>query len=153
MSHAAANANAYLRTKVLTASPEELRLMLLDGAVKFLRQGRDGLERKDHEAAYDGFSKCRNIVLELINSVRPEVAPELCSRVTGLYTFIYTRLVEAGFERDIAKTDKIIEMLEYERETWMLTMQKAAQERQSAGPAETAAAPTPGQPRPLCVQA
>lgn len=148
MSQAATNANAYLRTKVLTASPEELRLMLLDGAVKFLRQGRDGLARKDHEAAYDGFSKCRNIVLELINSVRPEVAPELCSRVTSLYTFIYTRLVEAGFERDLAKTDKVIEMLEFERETWVLTMQKAAQERQ------TAAAPTPaGQPRPLCVQA
>lgn len=148
MSQAATNANAYLRTKVLTASPEELRLMLLDGAVKFLRQGRDGLARKDHEAAYDGFSKCRNIVLELINSVRPEVAPELCSRVTSLYTFIYTRLVEAGFERDLDKTDKVIELLEFERETWVLTMQKAAQER------NTVAAPTPaGQPRPLCVQA
>ena len=27
--------NAYLRTKVMTASPEELRLMLLDGAIRF----------------------------------------------------------------------------------------------------------------------
>ncbi len=150
MTATANTANAYLRTKVLTASPEELRLMLLDGAIKFLRQGRDGLERKDHEASYDGFSKCRNILLELMNSVRPDIAPELCSRVTGLYTFMYTRLVEAGFERDLAKADKVLEMLEFERETWVLAMRKAAEERQSPG----AAAPAePSRPNaPLCVQ-
>ncbi|MEO1059304.1 MAG: flagellar export chaperone FliS, partial [Actinomycetota bacterium] len=31
--------NPYLKTKVMTASPEELRLMLYDGALKFCRQG------------------------------------------------------------------------------------------------------------------
>ncbi|MBX3403451.1 MAG: flagellar export chaperone FliS [Phycisphaeraceae bacterium] len=150
MTAAVNNANAYLRTKVLTASPEELRLMLLEGAIKFLRQGRDGLERKDHEASFDGFSKCRNIVLELMNSVRPDIAPDLCGRVTSLYTFIYTKLVEAGFERDLVKADKVIEMLEFERETWALAMQKAAEERQSPGAASTEPARAPAAP--LCVQ-
>lgn len=148
MTAAVNNANAYLRTKVLTASPEELRLMLLDGAIKFLRQGRDGLERKDHEAAFDGFSKCRNIILELMNSVRPEIAPDLCNRVTSLYTFMYTRLVEASFERDLAKADKVIEMLEYERETWALAMQKAAEERRTPGSVSR----DPARTAPLCVQ-
>lgn len=150
MTATANTANAYLRTKVLTASPEELRLMLLDGAIKFLRQGRDGLERKDHEASYDGLSKCRNILLELMNSVRPDIAPELCSRVTGLYTFMYTRLVEAGFERDVSKADKVLEMLEFERETWVLAMRKAAEERQSPGAAAPAEGSRPNAP--LCVQ-
>jgi flagellar protein FliS len=150
MTATANTANAYLRTKVLTASPEELRLMLLDGAIKFLRQGRDGLERKDHEASYDGLSKCRNILLELMNSVRPDIAPELCSRVTGLYTFMYTRLVEAGFERDVSKADKVLEMLEFERETWVLAMRKAAEERQSPGAASPAEGSRPNAP--LCVQ-
>ena len=36
--------NEYLRTRVLTASPEELRLMLLDGALKYAMQAREGLE-------------------------------------------------------------------------------------------------------------
>ena len=39
--------NAYLRTKVMTASPAELRLMLLDGAIKFANQAREGLQAKD----------------------------------------------------------------------------------------------------------
>lgn len=148
MTQTNATANAYLRTKVMTAGPEELRLMLLDGAIKFLRQGREGIERKDWEAVFDGFSKCRNIVLELMNSMRPEIDPDLCARVTSLYTFIYTQLVEAGFDKNLAQTDKILGMLEYERETWVLAMQRAATDRGQATEAVAAAAPAAtGAPR------
>lgn len=128
------SATAYLRTKVLTASPEELRLMLLDGAIKFARQGRDGLEKKDHEAVYAGFTKCRNIILELMNSVRADAAPDLKQRINGVYTFMYLHLTEASFEKDSAKADKVIELLEYERETWVLAMQKVAEERATSAP-------------------
>jgi flagellar protein FliS len=127
----------------MTAGPEELRLMLLDGAIKFLRQGREGIDRKDWEAVFDGFSKCRNIVLELLNSMRPDIDPDLCARVTSLYTFLFTQLVEAGFEKDIVKTDKILGMLEYERETWVLAMQRAAEERGQTADAATIAANAP----------
>ena len=41
---AAAN---YLRTKVLTATPEQLQLMLYDGAIRFTEQARAALEKKD----------------------------------------------------------------------------------------------------------
>lgn len=149
--------NAYLRTRVLTASPEQLRLMLLEGAIRFLRQGRDGLARKDFEASFEGMSKARNILIELMNSMRPEVAPELCSRVHGLYVFIYQTVVEAGMEKSIAKADKAIEMLEFERETWVLTMEKAAAERRGGkvAAAEAPIATEPGPSRlhqPLSVQ-
>jgi flagellar secretion chaperone FliS len=123
------DASAYLRTKVLTASPEELRLLLLDGAIKFLRQGRAGMESKDYEAMFTGITKCRNIVLELINTTKPDPDRELYARVTGLYTFMYTTLVEANMERDMAKCDKVIELLEYERETWTMLMGKLAHEK------------------------
>jgi flagellar protein FliS len=129
MTQTNATANAYLRTKVLTANPEELRLLLLDGSIKFLRQGIEGLAQRDWEAVFDGFSKCRNIVLELINSMKPEIDPELCSRVTSLYTFLYTQLVEAGFDKDAPKAEKVLSILEYERETWVLAMERAAEER------------------------
>ena len=134
------SAIAYLRTKVLTASPEQLRLMLLDGAIKFLKQGREGLERKDYEASFNGLSQSRNIILELCNSVRPEVAPDLCERVRSLYTYMYVQLVEASHEKDSAKAGKILDLLEYERETWVLAMEKAAAERAGDAPAAPDAA-------------
>src|SRR5262245_60750470 len=93
--------NAYLRTKVLTARPEELRMMLLDGAVKFARQGRDGLAGRDYEATFNGFSRCRNILVELMSSVRPDADPDLAKRVTSLYTYIYNEVVRASMERSV----------------------------------------------------
>lgn len=121
--------NAYLRTKVLTASPEQLRLMLLDGAIKFAHQGRDGIIAKNHEATFNGISQCRDIVLELLTTLKPEFDPELCDRVRALYTFMYTQLVEASMERNLEKLDKVLELLEYERETWAMLIGKLSEER------------------------
>jgi flagellar protein FliS len=122
-------ANAYLRTKVLTASPEELRLMLLDGAIKFARQGRDGLARKDFEASYNGISQARNIVLELLTTVRDDHDPELAGRVKSVYTFLYVELVNGSMEKSVEKIDAVIKLLEFERDTWAMLMQKIKLER------------------------
>lgn len=124
-----ATVNAYLRSKVMSATPEQLRLMLIDGAIRFCNQGIDGLERKDFEQMYNGFTSCRNILLELSSSVRADVNAELARRVSGLYTFMYLHLVDAGFEKDVAKARKVAELLEFERETWVMLMEKLASER------------------------
>lgn len=141
----AENVNAYLRTKVLTAPPEHLRLMLIEGAIKFTRQGVEALHAKDWEGVYTGYMQARNIILELMNSVRPDVDPELCSRVTALYTFMYTQLVDSGFEKDAAKGEKVVELLEFERETWRLLLDKLAEERASGVKPAANASPRPTQ--------
>jgi flagellar secretion chaperone FliS len=125
-------ANAYLRTKVMTASPEELRLMLLDGAIKFARQGREGLASKDFEASYNGISQSRDIVLELLTSIKPEHDPELCERVRAVYTFMYSEMVSASMEKSIPKLDSVIQLLEYERETWSMLIGQLVVERSAA---------------------
>lgn len=132
------SANAYLRTKVLTAPPEQVRLMLLDGAIRFASQGRDAMERKDFEAIYVGVSQCRAIVFELLTSIGPDAEPLLAQRVRSLYTYIYTRLLEASTERNLAKMDEVIELLRFERQTWAMFLEKLAAERAGgvAKPAE-----------------
>lgn len=140
-----ANANAYLRTRVMSATPEELRLMLLEGAARFARQGRDGLLAKDHEASFEGFSSCRNIIIELLTTMNPEAAPELCDRVRSLYTFIYTELVTASFQKDVDRANKVIELIDYEVETWKQLMAKLSEEQPAGGTAS--ATPHEGQPR------
>lgn len=133
------NANAYLRTRVLTASPEELRLMLLEGAVKFLRQGREAMAQSKHEAAFTGLTQGRDIVFELMTTIREDVDPELAANAKALYAFIYRTIVEGGHEKDPVRIDKAIELLEFERETWVMLMQRLAEERGHA-PAAGAAA-------------
>jgi flagellar secretion chaperone FliS len=121
--------NEYLRTRVLTASPEELRLMLLDGALKYAMQAREGLETKNHEAAFNGFKNCRDVVTELMTTIRREPDPDLADKVRAVYAFVFTLLVEAGFERDLKKLDTAVELLQFERETWVLLMEKVAEDR------------------------
>lgn len=132
--------NEYLRTKVMTASPVELRLMLFDGAIKFLEQGKSGLDTQDYESAYNGISRCQQILVELMTTLESKHAPELCEKLSSLYTFMYTRLVEACTERDVAKADEVLDLLRYERETWVKLMEKLADENVSGAAAADAVA-------------
>lgn len=113
--------------------------MLLEGAIKFARQGLEGLGSRDYEASFTGISRCRDIILELLTAIGPGVDPTLAERVRGVYTFLYSRLVEASMERSTAKLEEVIKLLEFERETWVMLMQKLAADR--AG--QPAAAPKP----------
>lgn len=144
MSDPVSNANAYLQTRVMSASPEELRLMLLDGALRFANQGLEGLRKKDYEASFTGISQCRNIILELMTSVRDEVAPDLCDKVRAVYTFIFAELTEASLSKDADRLSRTIELIEYERETWALLMQQIEGEKASGkAPSTTEARPAP----------
>lgn len=66
---------AYLKTKVLTATPAELRLMLLDGAIRFGEQVRRGYAERNFELAFEGTTKAQAIIMELMNALRPDSRP------------------------------------------------------------------------------
>lgn len=127
-----AAANPYLRTKILTASPEELRLMLYDGAIKFCRQAKEGLDKKNFELSYNGLMRAQKIVLELSTSLNSEIDPDLYSKLSALYTYIYRLLVDANLEKTTTKIDEAIGLIEYEKETWQLMMQQIAKRGQTA---------------------
>ena len=125
--------------------------MLLDGAIKFANQAKTGLQTQDHEMTYLGFTQCRDIVLELLNTIKTEPAPLIAQPMRDLYTFLYGELVKASIDKDIPKLDEVIELLEYDRETWVLTMEQASKEREegfigSMIPAPAADSTQPHQP-------
>jgi len=120
--------NPYLRTKILTASPEELRLMLYDGALKFARQARTAIENGKVEEGYNAVMRTQKIVLELSSSLNHQVDAKLCEKLSALYTYIYRLLVDAHMDRVPAKIDEAVKLLEYERETWVMLMRKTGQD-------------------------
>ncbi|MCA9292565.1 MAG: flagellar export chaperone FliS [Phycisphaerales bacterium] len=121
--------NPYFRQQVLTASPEKLRLLLLEGCVRFMRQGRESMGQKNWEGVYANFTSSKDIILELINTMKPEVAPEVCAKVRSILTFVYNHLTQASFEKDLGKVDQCIKIMDYECETWRLLIDRVAQER------------------------
>ena len=118
--------NPYLKTKIMTASPEELRLMLYDGCLKFCRLAKQAIDAQNFEKSYENLMRSQKIVLELSTSLKHEIAPDLCSKLSALYTYIYRLLVDANTQRRTEPVDEVIKLVEYERETWTLLMQQNA---------------------------
>ncbi len=128
--------NPYLRDAVLTATPEQLQLMLYDGAIRFALQGRDAIVKKDHETAYLRLTRAQNIVMEMLNGLNYEVNAELCKRMASIYNFIYRKLVDACVQRQAECVDDAVRVLRVERETWQMLVEKVNKARQSGAPVE-----------------
>ena len=122
-------AQTYLRTRVLTATPEQLQMMLYDGALRFAEQGRVALEKKDYEATYNSVSRCQKIISEMTCSLKHQVAPELCQRLAALYNYIYRKLIEASTGHKMEAIDEAISLLKFQRETWAMLLDKLAREK------------------------
>lgn len=125
--------NPYLKTKVMTAKPEQLRLMLFEGAVKFCRQARDALAAQQWDTMYNAVVRAQKIVMELQNALSPEQAPDLCDKLAALYLYIYKRLVDASMKRDLAALDECIQLLDYERQTWEMVLRKLGEQQEATG--------------------
>ncbi|MDF2535328.1 MAG: flagellar protein FliS, partial [Bacillales bacterium] len=56
---------SYQQNSVLTATPGELTLMLYNGCIKFIKQGKLAIENKDLESKNIYLQKAQNIIREL----------------------------------------------------------------------------------------
>jgi flagellar protein FliS len=124
-------AQQYLKTRVMTATPEQLQLMLYDGAIRFAEQARLAMIDKQFEHSFQMIGRVQRILTELTCSLKRDVFPELCDRLSGLYTFAYKRLIDANIEHDLNALDEAITLLKYQRETWMMLLEQLG--RQKAG--------------------
>lgn len=141
MNKPTSNSHAYLETKVLTASPEQLQLMLYDGAIRFCEQAKTAIDAGEVENSYLLITRAEKIVMELQGSMRDEVAPETCANMRRLYLFCYDRMVTANLKKDINALDEAIEVLKNLRETWMLLIEKLKDERADELEASDSTAP------------
>lgn len=129
MAETKAPPNPYLRDAVMTASPEQLQLMLYEGAIRFASQGREAVQSRRYEDAFHSLTRAQRIVLEMHQGLNHDVAPELCDRMASLYAYVYRKLVDGCVRKDTAAIDEALRILRYERDTWLMLMDKLAKER------------------------
>ena len=113
----------------MTAPPEKLQLMLYEGAIRFATLAKEKIREGDFEASHGLLVRAQNIILELICGLRPEEAPELCGRLSAVYTFIYGKFVEGNVKRDTSCIDDGLEVLAIQRDIWLELLDKLAEER------------------------
>ena len=125
----------YLESKVLTAPPHRLHLMLIEGALRFGRQAKELLDRGEQTSATTPLLRVVDIAGELLAGVR-EQKTELNKKIADLYWFLFRRTSEAKIYSDIAALTEVLELLEFERQTWQMVCDKL-----SDGPGNAANAP------------
>ncbi|MCR5398465.1 MAG: flagellar export chaperone FliS [Lachnospiraceae bacterium] len=112
----------YNNSKILTASPAELTLMLYDGAIKFCNIAIMGIEQKDIQKAHNNIVRVQRIIEEFRSTLdRKYPVAEDFDRV---YVYLLQRLLEANLHKDPEILKEVLEHLRSMRDTWVEVMKK-----------------------------
>lgn len=110
--------NAYKNNSVNYAPKEQLLLMLVDGAVKFAKIGRQAIIDKDIRKAHENIVKTQDIYYELMETLDVKQGGEWANNLTKIYNFIVRRLTDANIKKDVNIMNEVIPLIEDIRDTW-----------------------------------
>lgn len=110
----------YNNSRVLTASPAELTLMLYDGAIKFCNISIDAVERKDTKKAHTNIIKVENIIDYLRKTL--DMKYPVAQDFERMYVYLEKRLVEANVKKDKAILEEVNGHLHAIRDNWKEVM-------------------------------
>jgi flagellar secretion chaperone FliS len=112
-----ANPQAYRESSVLTASPEQLVVMLYDGAGRFLRQAEAAYGEGALEHAHDRLNRGEAIIDELLATLDMDQG-QVAERLQAIYVYCKRCLTESRRDRDVAKIRLVVRLMGELREAW-----------------------------------
>lgn len=115
----------YNNSKVLTASPAELTLMLYDGAIKFCNIAIVAIEQKDIEKAHINITKTERIIDYFRQTL--DMSYPVAEDFDRVYSYLSKRLVEANVKKDKEILEEINMHLHSMRDTWKEVMKQNKQ--------------------------
>ncbi len=119
----ARGAEAYRQTHVQSRSPLELIVMLYDGALRFLREAEDAIQRRDLVAKRDAMSRAFAILAELQGTLNVEQGGETADSLDSLYVYMINRLTEANVQLKTGPVHEVITLLSGLRDAWATVAQ------------------------------
>ena len=115
---------AYSNSKIQTASPAELTLLLYEGAIKFANIALVAVEKKDIEKAHNNIMKVENIIIEFQSTLDHKYP--VAKDFDAVYNYLMQRLQEANLKKDPEILKEVLGQLRTMRDTWKEVMEKTA---------------------------
>ena len=115
---------AYNNSKVLTATPAELTLMLYDGAIKFTNIAIVAIEKKDIEKAHNNIMNTVRITIEFQSTLDHKYP--VAKDFDAVYSYLIRRLRDANIKKDPEILEEVLKHLRTMRDTWKEVMEKTA---------------------------
>lgn len=120
----AAYFNQYLANQVNTASPEELLVMLYNGAIRFLSEAEMAMESGRVVRRCELISKSINIINELAATLDYEIGGQIATDLGALYTHMNQELLQANLKDDLSRLTQVKHLLVGLRDTWMQAIEQ-----------------------------
>jgi flagellar secretion chaperone FliS len=111
--------NQYQNNQILNASPEQILIMLYDGAIRFCRQAMHAMDNGDRKVQAEKISRSMAIVCEFANTLNHEVGGEIATDLDALYSFMTRELTNANVKNDRKSLVTVEDLLVGLRETWV----------------------------------
>ncbi len=119
--------SSYDENKLLTASNEDLTLMLYEGGVKFCNQAIIAIEKGDNTTANLRIQKVQDVIRELqitINRDHPQA-----DDFHRLYDYMFRRTVEANISKNVEILTEVTDMMKDFRDLWKESVKIAKESR------------------------
>lgn len=126
----------YLEAKILTASPEQLIVIMYEEAIKALLIASKAIEQKDTNKANEQIYKAQLIISELMASLNFNCR-ELSDNLLAIYTSVFKQIAKANINKDVKLIDNIIKLLTSLSGAWREAAKKFAIDTQASNRALT----------------
>lgn len=114
----------YLVNRVLTASPEQLHLMVVEGGLRHARLAAAALADDDYERSHVALDEARKHLSQLLTALNPESTDEFVVNLRSLFKLAFRHFTLGDLDRDVERIEAGIAILAEHRETWRLVMQE-----------------------------
>jgi len=121
----------YQNNQVLTATPEQILIMLYDGAIRFSHQAIQAINAGDKQTQNTKIGRAMAIVCELSNTLDHKIGGEIAADLDALYGFMIKEFTRANIEGDPQALETVVNLLSELREAWVEAAKIYAQERRS----------------------
>lgn len=115
-------ANTYKNQQVMTSSPEQLTLLLYNGALRFLTESILAMEQGDIPKAHNANMRVQAIVREFVRTL--DMSYELSKTWGQLYEYTEYCLIQGNIKKDVKQLLEAKNMLEDMREAWVGAMKQ-----------------------------
>ncbi|KAA5804423.1 flagellar export chaperone FliS [Thermoanaerobacterium thermosaccharolyticum] len=121
----------YKRNSIMTASPEELVMMLYNGIIRFVNEAKQAIDDKNIERAHNSITRAQDIVLELMSTL--DMQYDISKNLYSIYDYISRRLIEANLKKDKVALDEVESLISDLKDTWGKAMDKVRAKVYSKG--------------------
>lgn len=120
--------NQYQQNQVTTSTPEQILIMLYDGAIRFTGQAMEAIANQDRVRKAESISRAMAIVCTLSDTLDHEIGGEIADNLDALYNFMIRELTNANLNNDPAHLQTVENLLVDLRQTWQEAIQLRNQE-------------------------